>query len=100
MYSCGALSQVNYRFGMPFDPLGPDPIYRQIASVIAERIEDGTYPPNRAIPSEAKLCEEFDTSRKTVRAGIALLVEAGRLRPVKGRGVFVIERQAGDEAED
>jgi GntR family transcriptional regulator len=84
---------------MTFDPLGPDPIYRQIASVLTERIEDGTYPPNRAIPSEAKLCEEFDTSRKTVRAGIALLVEQGRLRPVKGRGVFVIGHEEAPPAD-
>lgn len=39
--------------GMPFDPDGPEPIYRQIAAVIAERIDDGTYAPNRRIPSEA-----------------------------------------------
>lgn len=77
---------------MTFDPLGPDPIYRQIASVIAERIESGEYEANRRIPSEAALCEEFETSRKTVRAGIAVLVEEGKLRPVKGRGVFVIEQ--------
>lgn len=77
---------------MELDPLGPMPIYRQIAAVIASRIDDGTYPANRAIPSEAKLCEEFDTSRKTVRAGLALLIEEGRLTPVKGRGVFVTDR--------
>jgi GntR family transcriptional regulator len=75
---------------MPFDPDGPEPIYRQIASVISERIDDGTYPPNRKIPSERELCEEFSVTNKTVRAGVAILVEAGRLRPVKGRGVFVI----------
>lgn len=84
---------------MSFDPLGPDPIYRQIASVIAERIEDGTYPPNRKIPSERELCEEFEVTNKTVRAGIALLVEDGKLRPVKGRGVFVIEQPAPEQGE-
>lgn len=87
---------------MEVDPLGPLPIYRQIAAVIAERIENGTYPPNRAIPSESKLCGEFDTSRKTVRAGLAILIEAGQLMPVKGRGVFVIEHpkaEDGDEEE-
>lgn len=83
---------------MELDPLGPMPIYRQIAAVIAERIDNGTYPPNRAIPSEAKLCEEFDVSRKTVRAGLTLLIDEGRLLPVKGKGVYVVERQ-NSEAE-
>ncbi len=82
---------------MPFDPDGPEPIYRQIAAVIAERIDDGTYAPNRRIPSEAQLCEEFGVTNKTVRAGIALLVEAGRLRPVKGRGVFVMPQDQADD---
>jgi GntR family transcriptional regulator len=74
---------------MEFDPDGPEPIYRQIAAVIRARIEGGTYPPNRKIPSERELCEEFDVTNKTVRAGLAILIEEGRLRPVRGRGVFV-----------
>lgn len=76
------------------DPLGPEPIYRQVAIVLAGRIESGAYPANRAIPSEAKLCEEFDTSRNTVRAAIRILIDDGLVRPVKGKGVFVIERDA------
>lgn len=81
---------------MEVDPLGPMPIYRQIAAVIASRIDDGTYPPNRAIPSERVLCEEFDVTNKTVRAGLAILIGQGRLIPVRGRGVFVAEQADAD----
>lgn len=84
---------------MEVDPLGPMPIYRQIAAVIAERIDSGTYPPNRAIPSEAQLCDEFEVTNKTVRAGLRLLIDEGRLIPVKGRGVFVAPPQDDAGAE-
>ncbi|MFB4320685.1 GntR family transcriptional regulator [Actinomadura sp. 21ATH] len=75
---------------MTVDLEGPEPIYRQIAAVITQRIDDGTYPPRRAIPSAAALCEEFGVSRKTVRAATNLLIEQGRLVGVVGRGVFVV----------
>ncbi|MEU4235622.1 GntR family transcriptional regulator [Nonomuraea sp. NPDC026600] len=79
---------------MGVDLLGPDPIYRQIAAVIVERIKDGTYEPDRAIPSEAAFCAEFDVSRNTVRSAIRLLNKEGVLRTVMGRGTFVV-RQDG-----
>jgi len=69
---------------------GPDPIYRQLADVLKSRIGDGVYPPNRKIPSEAALCSEFDVSRNTVRAALRILAGLGMVRPVVGRGVFVI----------
>lgn len=74
---------------MSIDLLGPEPIYQQIAAVITKRIKDGTYPPRRAIPSEAALGEEFDVSRNTVRAAIRLLAEQGLVVTVAGRGTFV-----------
>ena len=70
---------------------GPDPIYRQLADVLKSRIADGTYPIDRRIPSEAALCSEFDVSRNTVRAALAVLADLGMVRPVSGRGTFVKE---------
>jgi len=72
------------------DLLGPEPIYQQIATVIAARIRSGTYEPRRAIPSESELCVEFDVSRNTVRAAIRLLGEQGFTTAVKGKGTFVV----------
>lgn len=77
----------------PVDREGPEPIYREVARVLGERIDAGTYQVNRRIPSESQLCDEFDVSRNTVRAAIKVLVDAGRVRPVKGRGVFVLGRE-------
>lgn len=75
---------------MSIDLLGPEPLYQQIADVIRQRIKDGTYPPRRAIPSEAGLEEEFSVSRKTVRKAIELLKEEGVLESRMGRGTFVM----------
>ncbi|WP_243711006.1 GntR family transcriptional regulator [Actinomadura sp. KC216] len=72
------------------DLLGPDPIYQQIAAVITARIKDGTYPPNRQIPSEAAICDEFDVSRKTAREAVRALREAGLVRTVRGKGTYVL----------
>jgi GntR family transcriptional regulator len=50
---------------MTVDLDGPEPLYEQIARIIAARIADGTYPPRRRIPSEAGIVAEFDVSRPT-----------------------------------
>jgi GntR family transcriptional regulator len=82
-----------------FDLLGPDPLYRQIAAVIVSRIKDGTYEANRAIPSEASLYEEFGVSRKTVRAAVRVVADAGWVRTVMGRGTFVRPREEWPDAD-
>lgn len=74
---------------MTLDLLGPEPIYQQIADIVAGRITDGTYLPRRAIPSEVALCEEFDVSRNTVRSAVRLLHERGLVVIVRGKGTFV-----------
>ena len=68
---------------------GPDPLYLQLAAVLRARIEDGTYPVNRAIPSVAALIEEFDLSTMTVQKAVGVLKAEGLVRAVKGRGTFV-----------
>ncbi|WP_433465687.1 GntR family transcriptional regulator [Spirillospora sp. CA-128828] len=72
------------------DLYGPDPIYQQIAAVIRGRIEAGVYSPNRPIPSETALCEEFDVSRKTAREAVRALREAGLVQTVRGKGSYVL----------
>lgn len=74
---------------MTIDLDGPEPFFEQIADVLTQRIEDGTYPPRRRIPAEYALADEFGVSRPTVRAGIALLVEKGLVATSKGKGTFV-----------
>jgi len=75
---------------MTVDLDGPEPLYEQIAAVIAARIKDGTYPPRRRVPSEAGICDEFSVSRPTARAAIQLLVSQGLVVTVRGKGSFVV----------
>lgn len=70
---------------------GPEPMYRQIARVIGERITSGTYEPNRPVPSESEICEEFKVSRRTARSAYALLVEQGLVVRVPGKGTYAAD---------
>jgi DNA-binding GntR family transcriptional regulator len=72
---------------------GPEPMYRQIADRIAARIADGTYPPNRRVPSESEVCKEFDVSRRTARAAYAVLAERGLVVTAPGKGTYVAPRE-------
>lgn len=74
---------------MTIDLDGPEPLFEQIAEVLAGRIATGAYETRRRIPSEAALCEEFSVSRPTVRAAIALLADKGLVTTVRGKGSYV-----------
>lgn len=76
---------------MTVDLDGPEPLYEQIADVLAARIADGTYPPRRRIPSEAAICEEFGVARPTARSAIRLLVDRGLVRTMRGKGSYVAD---------
>lgn len=66
--------------------------YRKIYSWIIEQINNGTFPHNAKLPSEADLCEQFSISRQTVRNALARLNEDGFIYSVKGSGSFVRKR--------
>ncbi|MFI7022792.1 GntR family transcriptional regulator [Micromonospora sp. NPDC049900] len=67
----------------------PLPPYRQLAGILTARIRRGDWQPNRAIPSEAQLVQEYGLARATVRRAIAVLVDQGVLFVVPQRGTFV-----------
>jgi DNA-binding GntR family transcriptional regulator len=69
--------------------LGPEPIYRQLAAILHERIQNGTYRSGHPIPSTAALSDEFDLSAKTIRAAVKILVDEGLVIGAVGRGVYV-----------
>jgi GntR family transcriptional regulator len=73
------------------DPLSPTPVYRQIADAIAERIDRGDLQPNRPIPSETALRQEFGVARETARRAVADLRERGLVFTVPQRGTYVAE---------
>lgn len=79
---------------MTIDYEGPEPLYKQLADIIAGQIERGELVADRPIPSETRLAEEYGLARMTVRRTVRELTERGLVRPVSGRGTFVIGHRA------
>jgi GntR family transcriptional regulator len=87
--------QVSYvRDVEDYDPLAPVPRYRQIANIIRRRIESGELQPERPIPSEAQIMEEFGVARATARHAAELLRDEGLVVKVPGLGTFVRKPEA------
>jgi DNA-binding GntR family transcriptional regulator len=67
-------------------------LYVQVADAIETRINDGDLQPNRPVPSENQLVQEYGIARGTARKAIDLLRERGLVTTVVGRGTFVLPR--------
>lgn len=81
---------------------GPDsrgaptvPRYRQILSVLRERIVDGVYPVGGLLPTENELCGTFGVSRYTVREALRCLAEDGFVERRQGSGTHVVSADPG-----
>ena len=84
------------RMGDEINRLGATPVYQQVAQIIRARINSGKIKPNRPIPSEAHLEQEFGVARETARKAVARLREEGLIVTVRGRGSFAIgDTQSG-----
>jgi len=70
---------------------GPIPVYKQIASVIREKITRGDLKPGEAVPSEAELSLQYGIARATARRVARELREQGLVYTVQGGGTFVGE---------
>jgi len=68
------------------DPL---PLYFQLQRSLKLQIEDGTYAPGAALPTEAQLCKAYGVSRITVGKALDGLVAAGAIVRRRGVGTFV-----------
>ncbi|GLW32222.1 GntR family transcriptional regulator [Actinoplanes regularis] len=84
----------------------PPPKYAVVVNAVQQRIEDGTYAPGTAIPSETQLTAEFDTSRPTVVRALGILQQDGWIESQQGKGRYVKGRpspsapQSADRALD
>lgn len=68
----------------------PDvPRWRQVAAVMRERIEDGTYPPRTRIPSVVQLTGEFGIAAMTGHKVHRALRAEGLIYTEPGLGSFV-----------
>jgi GntR family transcriptional regulator len=74
------------------NPLDPTPLYRQLADLLAAKIESGEYRPEQLLPSEPYLMQEYGLARGTVRAAMQLLRERGLIITIQARGSYVVKR--------
>jgi len=74
---------------MALDPAGRLSLYRQLAEVLAGRIEDGTYGAGERIPSVRKLREQFGVSLTTVLEACRVLEDAGLIEARAQSGHYV-----------
>src|SRR5215469_12013107 len=61
------------------------PIHVRVADDLRGRIERRELAPGAALPSEARLCEEFGASRGTIRSALAALRREGLIDGGRGR---------------
>jgi hypothetical protein len=63
-----------------------------LADILRRGIEDGSYPPNRALPSIQTLQQTYGIADGTIQKALAILKAEGLVRTVQERGVFVTSR--------
>ncbi|QFQ97585.1 GntR family transcriptional regulator [Streptomyces phaeolivaceus] len=84
----------------PLDPMSARPLYAQLADVIAGKIRSGELAPDRPIPSENHLADEYGVARLTARRTAQELRERGLIVTVRGKGSFVVEQPPLDVSEE
>lgn len=68
------------------------PLYRQIASIIADLIRAGLLPADDALPAERELAGALGLGRVTVASAYKDLMAAGLVERRQGSGTFVVDR--------
>lgn len=66
-----------------------NPMVQVLVDTIDRRIRDGQWPVGYRIPPERELTTEFNLSRNTLRRGLKLLEDEGKIVRYVGRGSFV-----------
>jgi GntR family transcriptional regulator len=70
----------------------PDPMYRQIADDLRQKIESGALGHGDQLPTELELRETYTASRNTVRDAVKWLMNLGLVETRPGQGTFVVEK--------
>src|SRR5215467_160748 len=76
------------------------PIHARLADELRGRIHRGELVPGAALPSEARLCEEFGASRGTIRSALAALRREGLIDGSQGRPPVVRDAVASQPFEN
>ena len=65
------------------------PLYKTIYEDLRQKIENGTYSENAALPSERVLCQMYHVSRSTMRSALDELCRNNYIVKLHGGGNFV-----------
>lgn len=65
-------------------------LYQDVVSQICEMILTGSIRKGDLLPSEAKLCAQFQVSRTTVREALKILAKRKIIETIRGKGSIVI----------
>lgn len=69
--------------------------YLEIAADLRRRLDEGEFPVGSVIPGGyVGLRDEYRTTQAVLREALAILEVEGRVRPVRGTGLVVLDRQA------
>ncbi|MFF6887271.1 GntR family transcriptional regulator [Streptomyces sp. NPDC012421] len=80
----------------PLDPQSATPLYIQLAEIISRQIASGVLAPDRPIPSENRMAEEYGVARLTARRATQELRERGLVITVRGKGSYVTPDPGGN----
>jgi len=69
------------------------PLYKQIKSLLVQRLQQGEWKPGEPIPSEHELAARFQVSQGTVRKAVDELAAENLLVRRQGKGTFVATHQ-------
>jgi DNA-binding FadR family transcriptional regulator len=69
----------------------PTRLYRQIANLLSERIDDGYFPAGSLLPPERDLAQQLGVSRTSVREALIALEVTGKVSIRVGHGVQILE---------
>lgn len=72
------------------------PKYREIAVDLERRLKTHEWPAGTPLPGLPELQKHYQASLNVVRSAQAILIEAGLLRSVQGKGVFVLRLPPND----
>lgn len=69
-----------------------EPLYRQLAGSVQQRIRSGALPPGTRLPTVRQLAQQLGVTRLTVHSAYGELQSGGWIEATVGRGTFVAER--------
>lgn len=79
---------------MPFQPIEPRRLYRQIADQLRQLIQSGEFAMGTRLPPERDLAAKMGVSRPSVREALIALEVEGLIEVRMGSGIFVIGRES------